>query len=88
VKTSLSLVVVLIILVAGSATGLSEVNQWSAYGPVEGSVSTLAIHPQNRNLLCAGTAGGVFKSIDGGANWHSGSNVHAPVHSIVIDPGN
>src|SRR5262245_4576537 len=84
-KKSLLSVVALIILVAGSTTGLSEVNQWSVYGPVGGPVSTVAIDPQNRNILYAVSAGGVFKSIDGGANWR---RLDAPARSIVIDPGN
>jgi photosystem II stability/assembly factor-like uncharacterized protein len=87
-RTSLSSVVVLMILIAESTAGLAEVNHWSVYGPVGGSISTLAIDPQNRNILYAGTAGGVFKSIDGGANWRRGSNADVAVNSIVIDPGN
>ncbi len=38
--------------------------------PVSGRTIAIAVHPTNPNIVYAGTAaGGVFRSLDGGANW-------------------
>ncbi len=43
-----------------------------AMGDVAGRVDALAVHPTDENVLYLGAAsGGVWKSIDGGANWTS-----------------
>jgi photosystem II stability/assembly factor-like uncharacterized protein len=44
--------------------------QWASLGPDGGTVTGLAIHPDNPAVLYAGTdAAGVFKTTDGGASW-------------------
>src|SRR5262249_30092930 len=38
--------------------------------PVTGRVTAIAVHPTNPNTVYVGTAqGGVYRSLDGGANW-------------------
>ncbi len=38
--------------------------------PVSGRIAAIAVHPTNPNIVYVGAAqGGVFRSIDGGANW-------------------
>lgn len=47
--------------------------QWTNQGPnnIGGRVNTLIRHPADSNMLFSGlTAGGIFKSINGGASWY------------------
>ncbi|MEO8673193.1 MAG: hypothetical protein ABI411_17900 [Tahibacter sp.] len=67
--------------------------KWTALGPgnVGGRVLALAIDPGNHNVLFAGAAGGgVWKSLDAGANWNPLSDTMAnlAVASLAIDPTN
>ena len=76
---------------SGDTTSLLRVAR-----PRGGWVTSLAFDPRDANVLYAtyGNFGGahVFRSIDGGATWHSidGSGSTGipdiPVHSIVVDP--
>ena len=54
--------------------------RWRALGPspipvggsttYSGRISSIAVHPTNPNIVYAGAAqGGVYRSLDGGANW-------------------
>ena len=55
------------------------------------SVQTIAIHPQNPDILYIGTYGrGVYKSTDGNTSWTAMNNglPSYPVRTIVIDPNN
>jgi len=72
---------------------------WSAVnvGLTSLSVRTLAINPQNPNMVYAGSdKARIFKSVDAGARWsavNSGLPTYAygpylPVNSLTIDPGN
>jgi photosystem II stability/assembly factor-like uncharacterized protein len=66
------------------------------WGPNEQStaVLTLTMHPANSNILYAGTSheNGLFKSIDGGANWmlaNTGMSAFGPtpaVFALAVDP--
>jgi len=48
----------------------SSPTAWISVRPEEGgTVTVLAVSPQDPRLLLAGTHGGVFRSEDGGANW-------------------
>ena len=61
---------------------------WTRKGPEGGKVQALAIDPANPAILYAGTAGGLFKSIDGGNNWTPINNglTETDVGSLAIDP--
>jgi len=66
----------------------SGLNQWIPMGPEGGNVSALAIPPGNPNVLYAGTYGsGVFKTMDGGANWNVTGLIDVAVNTLAIDPG-
>ncbi|HYL36114.1 MAG TPA: SBBP repeat-containing protein [Bryobacteraceae bacterium] len=61
---------------------------WQLVGPESGLaiIRTAAVDPQNGSIIYAGGPDGLFKTVDGGANW---SNVFSePVAlQIKIDPG-
>jgi len=66
-------------------------DNWVPLGPgnVGGRIRTLWVHPKDPNLLFAGSVGGgIWKSTDGGANWHAVDDFMAnlAVTSIVADP--
>jgi len=42
---------------------------WTTSGPHGGSAPSISQHPTNASILYASGGGGVFKSLDGGANW-------------------
>ena len=64
----------------------------SSSGLPNSEVVSLAIDPNNSQILYAGTAyGGVWKSSDGGANWAASStglpnSPYSYVFSLAIDP--
>jgi len=66
-------------------------DNWVPLGPgnVGGRIRTLFIHPQDHNLLFAGSVGGgIWKSTDGGVSWSVVDDFMAnlAVTSIVADP--
>lgn len=66
---------------------------WTLQGPanVAGRTNAIAIHPNNDDILLAGFAGGgIFKSIDGGANWHPvfDEQPELSIGDITYDPQN
>lgn len=75
---------------------LSTAGTWSLLGPTNttsgiGRVDRLAFHPTDKDIVYAGTtAGGLWRTTDGGANWSSLSpNISSPaISGIAIDPGN
>ena len=52
---------------------------------LSGKVYTLAVNPNNNQMVYAGTNSGVFKSTDAGATW-SATSLTRQTRSIVIDP--
>jgi len=64
---------------------------WTLQGPanVAGRVNTLAVKPDDEDTVLAGfSAGGIFKTTDGGVNWHPVFD-NAPelsIGDIVFDP--
>ena len=75
------------------STEASKRSDWEPLGPQNfaGRILTIAIDPNNSNTLFAGAAsGGLWKSIDDGANWNYVST-NLPVlgvSSIAINPNN
>ncbi len=68
-----------------------QVTQGNFYGNTSGRVSALAVDPTDANVVYAGGAqGGVWKSIDGGANWLPLTDDQASlaIGSLAIDPNN
>jgi photosystem II stability/assembly factor-like uncharacterized protein len=58
-------------------------------GPYGGTIVAVAVDPTNPQVIFAGTFGsGVFKSTDGGSNWHSVNRglTNLYIYSLAIDP--
>ncbi len=71
----------------------SALPDWTLQGPgnVAGRVNTLAIHPQNEDIVLAGfSAGGIFKTTDGGLTWRPVADDHPElaIGHIVYHPHN
>src|SRR5690606_4355 len=69
----------------------SNDGEWIQCGPVNigGRINCIAVHPFDDDIIFTGTAGGgVFKTIDGGANWTPITDdlTHLPIAHIVFDP--
>jgi hypothetical protein len=67
---------------------LAGLNVWTSNGPEGGAVQAIAIDPATPTTLYAGTAGGVFKSMNGGGNWSAANNglTDSDVWALAIDP--
>ncbi len=66
---------------------------WIVRGPgnIGGRANTIAVHPQNENIMYAGFArGGVWKTTDGGLNWAPvfDDQPFLAIGDIEIDPSN
>lgn len=66
---------------------------WTTRGPsnIGARVNTIAIHPQNHNIIYIGySVGGVFKTTDGGENWQPifDEQPFLTIGDIAIDPSN
>jgi photosystem II stability/assembly factor-like uncharacterized protein/5-hydroxyisourate hydrolase-like protein (transthyretin family) len=64
---------------------------WSAVnsGITASNISSLAIDPNNSQIIYAGTNSGVYKTTDGGTTWSANGGLNSlSVSSIVIDPSN
>jgi len=66
---------------------------WTLQGPanVAGRVNTLALHPQNDDILLAGfSGGGLFKTTDAGLNWNPvfDDQPELSIGDITYDPQN
>ncbi|MBL7776551.1 MAG: hypothetical protein JNK89_11150, partial [Saprospiraceae bacterium] len=78
------------------ANSLAENNNapdWTLQGPgnVAGRVNTLAIHPNDDNTVLAGfSAGGIFKTTDGGLSWKPvfDNHLELSIGHISFDPNN
>lgn len=84
-RTVLSSFVLALFLAAPVLAGL---NFWSPIGPDGGEILSLAADPQRSEVLYAGTAGGVYKSVDGGATWRRASRGlrDAQVLALAVAP--
>ncbi|MCB9329613.1 MAG: T9SS type A sorting domain-containing protein [Lewinellaceae bacterium] len=66
---------------------------WTLQGPgnVAGRINTLAIHPEDENIVLAGfSAGGIFKTTDGGLTWKPvfDNHLELSIGHISYDPNN
>ncbi len=66
-------------------------SNWTLQGPanIAGRVNALAVSPVDQNTLLAGFAtGGIFKSGDGGVNWHPvfDDNLNLAIGSLIFSP--
>ncbi|MEN9558980.1 MAG: hypothetical protein RLZZ502_191, partial [Pseudomonadota bacterium] len=73
--------------------GVANRFAWENLGPgnIAGRTRALLTHPNNNNILwLATTRGGIWKSVDGGANWSPTSDGVAPntVTCLVMHPSN
>lgn len=73
--------------------GGSNPTAWTLQGPsnVAGRVNTLAVKPDNEDVVLAGFAsGGIFKSTDGSVTWRPvfEDNLELAIGDIVFDPQN
>ena len=76
-------------LLATASTLHGADNLWSSTGPFGGPVHALATRPGNDQIVYAGTADGVFRSLDGGLNWALANEGIAGrrVRALAVDPG-
>src|ERR1035437_9747323 len=83
----------LLVLVIGLSIALpahADVT-WQKTGGLEGGfVYALAIDPGNSRTIYAGTAGGVYKAMNGGATWRAVNTglTDLQVNTLAIDPVN
>ncbi|MDA8021208.1 MAG: hypothetical protein MPN21_27545, partial [Thermoanaerobaculia bacterium] len=85
----LTRILVPLALVASHAfPGHASVDEWTASGPEGGSITALVIDPVTPSTVYAGTDGGVFKSVDSGANWSVSNDglTDSFISSLAIDP--
>jgi hypothetical protein len=76
-----------------SATDASSLGAWSSLGPgnIGGRTRALVINPQNPQIMfAAGVAGGVWKSVNGGATWAPLGDFLAniAITTLVMSPKN
>lgn len=74
-----------------SEIGPTYWNQTSGWNPGVGRLSSFAVEKTNQNHIITGSVGGgIWKTIDGGANWQPLSDNHGNmyVYSLSIDPSN
>ncbi|MBV6440188.1 MAG: Ycf48-like protein [Saprospiraceae bacterium] len=77
-----------------SVSGCSgNASDWTQQGPgnIGGRVNTLAVKPDDENIVLAGfSAGGIFKTTDGGINWYPvfDDHIELSIGDIVFDPTN
>ena len=76
------------LLVCVATVAEAGVDVWTTNGPEGGSIFALAIDPTTPATLYAGTTGGLFKSLDAGANWSAVNSglTNTFVLDLAIDP--
>ncbi|MBK9017278.1 MAG: hypothetical protein IPM82_26265 [Saprospiraceae bacterium] len=79
------------ILAAEKVTGFDA--EWTVQGPgnIGARVNTLAVNPQNENIIFAGfSSGGLWKTVNGGQDWSSvfDAQLWPSIGDVVLDPNN
>jgi photosystem II stability/assembly factor-like uncharacterized protein len=70
---------------------VADTASWVLAGPsnIGGRVTSLLIHPADRNIIYAGSAsGGVWKTTDFGTTWTNVFNESFSIGSLAFEPGN
>ncbi len=80
-------------LVAAKINGKRTSGFWESQGPanIGARINTISIHPNNEDIIFAGfSSGGLWKTVDGGANWRSvfENETIQSIGSICFDPLN
>src|SRR5437762_1228993 len=89
VNLQLILALSLATVVIGAGTAWAGINGGTSVGPQGGTVRSLAVDAQDPHTFYAGTYNaGVFKSIDGGANWIYSGLAGFRVNNLAIDSQN
>jgi photosystem II stability/assembly factor-like uncharacterized protein len=60
--------------------------RWTEIGPSGGTVLSLAVQPDDPEVLYAGTSFGVYKSVDRGAHWTTAGEPFGSVDDLAVDP--
>ena len=87
-RRACSKVLMALAILASAPHARGQSGVWEVHGPQGGNVYCVVPDPSHPATLYAGTALGVFKSVDGGASW-AASRAGMPaarVQTIVIDP--
>src|SRR5262245_43675806 len=87
-QASLRPILILLLVTVGIRVrpAWASVNVGTSVGPQGGTVRSLVVNPQDPHTLYAGTyKPGVFKSIDGGANWIYSGLAGFRVNNLAID---
>ena len=65
-----------------------DYNRWQSIGPYCGDVHVLVGCPTQKNLLFAGSIGGIYQSNDGGINWReiNGNLPPVKIQTIAVNP--
>jgi len=82
----LGLLVPVALSVAVQGSLYAGINDWTNTGPQGGAILVLTVDPQNPGTFYAGTATGVFKSIDGGITWANAGMSGWVVTHLLVDP--
>ena len=89
--SSISCTAIIAAVQQNPATAVTDMT-WQHIGPSGANTYCFAIDPTNNQTIYAGTyAGGVYKSLNGGASWMPANSGMAPgtgVKGIVFDPSN
>src|SRR5690348_13745031 len=64
------------------------VNSWTTTGPDSGDVTAIEFHPTNPQIALAATAGGMYRTADGGANWSPLNPGLSSARNMAFDPTN
>lgn len=78
-------------LLRGGPNGFDR--SWTSQGPgnIGARINTVAVHPHNKQIIYVGfSAGGVFKTSDGGLNWTPifDQQTYLAIGDIALDPRN